>query len=80
MPDHQPGQLPAINQHDALTQIFGGVASTGGEGRCGDEQPLGGLMPVETAEEVADRARAYAVARCITFGLDVNPIKSQLFI
>src|SRR3546814_19110040 len=41
---------------------------------------LGGLVPVKTAEEIADRAGTYAVARRITFGLDVNPVKSQLIL
>src|SRR3546814_11265480 len=77
VPDHQSSQLPAVDQHDALAQIFGGIASTGSEGRCGDEQALGGLVPVKTAEEIADRAGTYAVARPITFGLDVNPVQSQ---
>src|SRR3546814_9081274 len=80
VPDHQSSQLPAVDQHDALAQIFGGIASTGSEGRCGDEQALGGLVPVKTAEEIADRAGTYAVARRITFGLDVNPVKSQLIL
>src|SRR3546814_18880976 len=80
VPDHQSSQLPAVDQHDALAQIFGGIASTGSEGRCGDEQALGGLVPVKTAEEIADRAGTYAVARRITFGLDVNTVKSQLIL
>src|SRR5690606_14628482 len=77
VPDHQSSQLPTVDQHDALAQIFGGIASTGGEGRCGDEQALGGLVPVKTGEEIADRPGAYAVARCITFGLDINSVQSQ---
>src|SRR3546814_9524599 len=80
LPESQSSQLPAVYQPVALVQIFGGIAGTGIEGRCGDEQALGGLVPVKTAEEIADRAGTYAVARRITFGLDVNPVKSQLIL
>src|SRR3546814_194233 len=40
------------------------------------------LFPYTTLfrSEIADRAGTYAVARRITFGLDVNPVKSQLIL
>src|SRR5690606_34265655 len=34
----------------------------------------------KTAEEIADRPGAYAVARCITFGLDINSVQSQFIL
>src|SRR3546814_8509490 len=44
------------------------------------EHSLVRLVPVTTAEEITYRAGTYAVARRITFGLDVNPVKSQLIL
>src|SRR3546814_15011253 len=44
------------------------------------EHSLVRLVPVTTAEEITYRSRTSAVARRITFGLDVNPVKSQLIL
>lgn len=79
MADHEFGQMSAVDEDDALAEIFGGFARRLGKGRGRDEQALGGLEPVEQAEKVADGAGPDRIAGAVSFGLDVDLVEAKTF-